>query len=200
MPSATPRSALTIRPRPSDPHEPPPPRKLKHRPCTSYTDLEAHNHSVQLPSSYNDRPAKRSMPTPTKTIAVVNSSGRQAASFIRVAVAVGYHVRAQLRNLDGIVASEISSLPNVTVLVGDLFIRSAAGGGSGKAGVNHELIEELYKGAHLAFINTTFWGDEVAIGRALADAGMDFMAITHSLTFLSLVQLSKNYEASEISI
>jgi hypothetical protein len=40
--------------------------------------------------------------------------------------------------------------------------------------VNHELIENLYKGAHLAFISTTFWGDEVAIGRALADAGKDF--------------------------
>ncbi|KAE9364146.1 NmrA-domain-containing protein [Stipitochalara longipes BDJ] len=177
MPSATPRSALTIRPRPSTTHETPPQRRLKHRPCTSYTDLEAqsHNLSVQHPqNSYNDRPAKRSMPTPTKTIAVVNSSGRQAASFIRVAVAVGYHVRAQLRNLDGIVASEIESLPNVTVLVGDLYIRSsAAGTGSPtKAGVNHALIEELYKGAQLAFINTTFWGDEVAIGRALADAAV----------------------------
>lgn len=92
---------------------------------------------------------------------------------------MGYHVRAQLRNLDGIVASEISSLSNVTVLVGDLYIRSAAGSGSGKAGaVNHELIENLYKGAHLAFINTTFWGDEVAIGRALADAGMDISCLS----------------------
>jgi NmrA-like family len=173
MPSATPRSALTIRLHPSTTYEPPP-RKLKHRPCTSYTDLEAHSLSVQLPSSFNNRPAKRSMPTPTKTIAVVNSSGRQAASFIRVAVAVGYHVRAQLRNLDGIVASEISSLPNVTVLVGDLYIRPNGnnGGSPTKAGVNHGLIEELYKGAQLAFINTTFWGDEVAIGCALADAAV----------------------------
>ncbi|PMD37796.1 NmrA-domain-containing protein [Hyaloscypha variabilis F] len=177
MPSATPRSALTIRPRPSPTHEPPPQRRLKHRPCTSYTDLESQNVnlSVQHPqNSYNDRPAKRSMPTPNKTIAVVNSSGRQAASFIRVAVAVGYHVRAQLRNLDGIVASEIESLPNVTVLVGDLYIRSSPSGTGSptKAGVNHALIEELYKGAQLAFINTTFWGDEVAIGCALADAAV----------------------------
>jgi hypothetical protein len=118
------------------------------------------------------------MPTPTKTIAVVNSSGRQAASFIRVAAAVGYHVRAQLRNLDGIVASEISSLPNVTVLVGDLYNKplplSSASPSLGliPTGVNHELIEELYRGAQLAFINTTFWGDEVAIGRALADGAV----------------------------
>lgn len=128
-----------------------------------------------LSHSY-DRPAKRSMPTPSQTIAVVNSSGRQAASFIRVAVAVGYRVRAQLRNLDGIVASEIASLPNVTVLKGDLYIRPTGGSDGGsptKASVNHELIEELYQGAQLAFINTTFWGDEVGIGRALADAAVE---------------------------
>ena len=185
MPSAAPRSALPIRPHPSTTREPPP-RKLKHRPCTSYTDLEAHslNLPVQQPqNSYNDRPAKRSMPTPTKTIAVVNSSGRQAASFIRVAVAVGYHVRAQLRNLDGIVASEIASLPNVTVLVGDLYTKPKL---PGAEGVNHGLIEELYKGAQLAFINTTFWGDEVAIGCALADAG------TSVLSFSSPIPISLN--------
>lgn len=118
------------------------------------------------------------MPTPTKTIAVVNSSGRQAASFIRVAVAVGYHVRAQLRNLDGIVASEISSLPNVTVLVGDLYTKPKL---PGAEGVNHGLIEELYKGAQLAFINTTFWGDEVAIGCALADAGTAIFSFSSHL-------------------
>lgn len=118
------------------------------------------------------------MPTPRKTIAVVNSSGRQAASFIRVASAVGYNVRAQLRNLDGIVATEISSLPNVTVFVGDLYtkpspISSASPTlGSSDTGVNHNLIREIYRGAQLAFINTTFWGDEVAIGKALADAAV----------------------------
>ncbi|KAI9047350.1 hypothetical protein LZ554_008797 [Drepanopeziza brunnea f. sp. 'monogermtubi'] len=130
------------------------------------------------------------MPTPRKTIAVVNASGRQAASFIRVACAVGYTVRAQLRNLDGIVASEISSLPNVTVLVGDLYIRSPNSALGTKANLhgsespelgtkskgtgapNHALITELYRGAQLAFINTTFWGDEVEIGKALADAAL----------------------------
>jgi len=117
------------------------------------------------------------MPSPTKTIVVVNSSGRQAASFIRVASAVGYRVRAQLRNLDGIVASEISSLQNVTVVVGDLYKRKTSSalpplGGYGDTGVNHELIDDLFRGAQLAFINTTFWGDEVAIGKALADAAV----------------------------
>lgn len=98
-----------------------------------------------------------------KTIAVVNSSGRQAASFIRVASAVGYNVRAQLRNLDGIVAQEISALPNVTIFVGDLVNKQTKM-------VNTELIQTVFQGAQVAFINTTFWGDEVAIGKALADA------------------------------
>ncbi|CAG8978505.1 hypothetical protein HYALB_00005080 [Hymenoscyphus albidus] len=189
MPSATIPSALTIRPRPDRvpasqaPVHEPTPRKLKHRPCTSYPDSEDGSflqyHPVQqqhVPNYYESRPAKRPMPTPSKTIAVVNSSGRQAASFIRVAAAVGYKVRAQLRNLDGIVASEISSLPNVTVLVGDLYTKKAAFDGPsvnnshGNTGVNHELIADVFRGAELAFINTTFWGDEVAIGKALADA------------------------------
>ncbi|KAF4627597.1 hypothetical protein G7Y89_g10554 [Cudoniella acicularis] len=184
MPSATPRSALAIRPRPTPSDNEPPPRKPKHRPCTSYPENDSYLFGfqpVQRPSQTEGRPAKRPMPSPNKTIAVVNSSGRQAASFIRVAAAVGYRVRAQLRNLDGIVATEISSLPNVTVIVGDLYIKSSATStspplgqknGHSNMGVNHELIEELFQGAQLAFINTTFWGDEVAIGEALADAAV----------------------------
>ena len=181
MPSATPRSALAIRPRPAQQKDEPPPRKLKHAPCTSLPDTSplAGFSPVQLPSKHaEERPPKRPMPTPSKTIAVVNSSGRQAASFIRVASAVGYRVRAQLRNLDGIVASEISSLPNVTVIVGDLYTKHSATSSASPAlgpsdvGVNHKLIAELFQGAQLAFINTTFWGDEIAIGRALADAAV----------------------------
>ncbi|KAH8591123.1 NmrA-like family-domain-containing protein [Bisporella sp. PMI_857] len=165
MPSATKRSALEIRSRPQ-PVEAPPPRRLKHAPCTSISESDLF--SVQSPyvSHIEERPYKRPMPTPNLTIAVVNSSGRQAASFIRVASAVGYKVRAQLRNLDGIVANEISSLPNVKVIVGDLYTRPS----SGPKGVNTALIKDLFRGADLAFINTTFWGDEVAIGKALADA------------------------------
>jgi hypothetical protein len=119
------------------------------------------------------------MPTPKATIAVANSSGRQAASFIRVASAVGYHVRAQLRNLDGIVATEIASLENVTVLVGDLYTKPKPAGSASPTSapadtlVNHALIKELFRGAQLAFINTTFWGNEVAIGKALADAAVE---------------------------
>lgn len=100
----------------------------------------------------------------SKTIAVVNSSGRQAASFIRVASAVGCNVRAQLRNLDGIVATEIASLPNVVVFVGELSSPNPR-----TNSINTDLIAELFKGAQLAFINTTFWGNEEAIGKHLAD-------------------------------
>lgn len=181
MPSAT---ALAIRPRPQRAtDQEPPPRKLKHRPCTSLPDNDDAFtfRAVQHPHTIYERPSKRPMPSPSKTIAVVNASGRQAASFIRVAAAVGFKVRAQLRNLDGIVASEISSLENVTVLVGDLYIKATpsdaspplgAKGSHPNTGVNYELIADLFRGAQLAFINTTFWGDEVAIGRALADAAV----------------------------
>jgi len=91
-----------------------------------------------------------------KTVVTVNSNGRQSASFIRVASAVGWHVRAQMRDKNGIVAEELSNLPNVTVFIGAL--------------EDPKFLADLFKSAQLAFINTTHWGDEVAIGRALADA------------------------------
>ena len=130
-------------------------------------------------SSLTFRPTKRFMSSPDKTIAIINASGRQAASFIRVATAVGYHVRAQLRNLEGVVAAEVSTNPNVTVIVGELYTRhepSAANkdvtqnGPLSGVGVNTDLISNLFRGAQLAFINTTFYGDELQIGKALADA------------------------------
>jgi hypothetical protein len=186
MPTALSRSALPIRPvRPAYDHDAPP-RKLKHLLSSPSSPLQtplSTSPPVQHPSVATDdldhRPAKRPMPTPKATIAVANSSGRQAASFIRVAAAVGYHVRAQLRNLDGIVATEINSLENVTVLVGDLYTKPTPSGSASPTSapadtrVNHELIKELFRGAQLAFINTTFWGDEVAIGKALADAAVE---------------------------
>lgn len=120
------------------------------------------------------------MHTPDKTIAVINASGRQAASFIRVATAVGYHVRAQLRNLEGVVATEVATNPNVTVLRGELYTKErpaetaqvdvTRNGPISGIGVNHTLISDLFRGAQLAFINTTFYGDEQHIGEALADA------------------------------
>ncbi|RKU41859.1 hypothetical protein DL546_001396 [Coniochaeta pulveracea] len=120
------------------------------------------------------------MPSPSKTIAVINASGRQAASFIRVATAVGYHVRAQLRNAVGVIAQEVVTNPNVTVLMGELYTKElpvkdtnvdvTVNGPISGIGINHRLITELFRGCQLAFINTTFYGDEIQIGRALADA------------------------------
>lgn len=91
-----------------------------------------------------------------KTIAVVNSAGRQAASVVRVASAVGYHVRAQLRDREGIVAEELQGLRNVTLIEGPL--------------EDPEVVKSVFRGAQLAFINTTAWGDEVALGKSLANA------------------------------
>ncbi|KAI9738102.1 MAG: hypothetical protein M1818_005530 [Claussenomyces sp. TS43310] len=136
----------------------PPPRPAKSP--TLHNPPHQHNHEY---APY--RPPKRPQMESKPTVAVVNSSGRQAASFIRVASAVGYHVRAHLRNLRSIVANEIASLPNVQTFVGDLYTLER---GTGR--VNLPLIADLFRGAQVAFINTTFWSDEVAIGRALADA------------------------------
>jgi uncharacterized protein YbjT (DUF2867 family) len=97
------------------------------------------------------------MGRPKKTVVVVNSSGRQGASFARSANAVGWKIRAHMKNRVGIVAEDICSLDNVTVIEGSLS--------------NPSVIAELFKGKpELAFINTVHWGDEVAIGKALADA------------------------------
>jgi hypothetical protein len=136
----------------------------KYRPGNETTSKPSNCAIPEPPQSQPYKLSKRPH-MKTKTIAVVNSSGRQAASFIRVASAVGYYVRAQLRTLDGIVATEISSLPRVTVFVGELSSSNAR-----TKYINTKLITELFEGAQLAFINTTFWGDEVAIGKYLADA------------------------------
>ncbi|KAK4219612.1 NmrA-like family-domain-containing protein [Rhypophila decipiens] len=179
---------LAIRPAPRDikaatngvhHHNHQEPRRHKHS-RSSYSEVSPLAAAVSRNNSWI-RPAKRSMPTPDKTIAVINASGRQAASFIRVATAVGYHVRAQLRNLLGVVATEVSTNPNVTVLQGELYTKESEpsqpvdvdvtkDGPISGIGVNHDLIKELFRGAQLAFINTTFYGDELKIGEALADA------------------------------
>ncbi|KAF1993469.1 NmrA-domain-containing protein [Amniculicola lignicola CBS 123094] len=91
-----------------------------------------------------------------RTVVTINSSGRQAASFIRVASAIGWQVRAQMRDMDGLVAQELSDLPNVTIYIGELEDR--------------RFLDDLFRSAQCAFINTTHWGDEVAVGRSLADA------------------------------
>lgn len=100
------------------------------------------------------------MTTPKPPLVVtINSAGRQAASFIRVASAVGWHVRAQLRERNGIVSQELAQLPNVKLIEGEI--------------TNKALVASLFVGAQLAFINTTHWGDEYATGCALADAAKE---------------------------
>lgn len=93
---------------------------------------------------------------PGKLAVTINSTGRQAASFVRVASAVGWRVRAQVHEKRGLVAGELAALRNVTLVQGKL--------------EDESLVANLFKSADIAFINTTHWGDEVAIGCALADA------------------------------
>lgn len=95
-----------------------------------------------------------------KTVVCINASGRQGASFVRVASAVGWKVRAQMRDRIGVVAEEICYLDNVTVVEGSLS--------------NQAVINELFfsEPVDLAFINTTHWGNEATIGKALVDAAI----------------------------
>lgn len=93
---------------------------------------------------------------PNNILAIVNATGRQAASLVRVGAAVGYEIRAHVNKRSLPVAQEIAGLDNVTIFEGSL--------------EDKELIARLFNGAHRAFINTLTWGDEVAIGKSLADA------------------------------
>lgn len=96
---------------------------------------------------------------PNRTLVLVNATGRQAASLARVAAAVGYSVRAHVHSRDGrsgIVAHELDDLEGVTVIQGSL--------------EDQKFVDSLFIGAKQAFINTLSWGDEVAIGKSLANA------------------------------
>lgn len=67
----------------------------------------------------------------------------------------------------------------MTELIGDLYSlvsswtsKFTIDGDSRPPDINHRLIEEHYRGAQLAFINITQWGDELAVGKASEDAAM----------------------------
>ncbi|KAL9056182.1 MAG: hypothetical protein Q9162_003061 [Coniocarpon cinnabarinum] len=96
---------------------------------------------------------------PTRLLVTVNSTGRQAASVVRAAAAVGWQVRAQLHSKEDVVASELEDLENVTLIEGSL--------------EDPQLVGRLFENAELAFVNTYHWGDEVGIGCRLGDAARD---------------------------
>jgi len=91
-----------------------------------------------------------------KTLVLVNATGRQSASVARVAAAVGYNVRAHVVDKDSTVARELQELENVNLVQGSL--------------EDKRFVSKLFTGAQRAFLNTLSWGDEVAIGKGLADA------------------------------
>ena len=93
---------------------------------------------------------------PNRILAVVNTTGRQAASVARVASVLGYHVRAHVHQKSHPIAIELSQLENVNVIEGNL--------------EDQRFITKLFDGAQRAFVNTVAFGDEVVIGKALADA------------------------------
>jgi len=93
---------------------------------------------------------------PNNILAIVNATGRQAASLVRVGAAVGFEIRAHVNKRSLPVAQELAGLENVTIFEGSL--------------EDKDLIARLFASAHRAFINTFTWGDEVAIGKSLADA------------------------------
>ncbi|ETN42452.1 uncharacterized protein HMPREF1541_01608 [Cyphellophora europaea CBS 101466] len=98
------------------------------------------------------------MPDAKKTVALVNGTGRQAASVIRAVTSLGWKVKAQVHSMEGLVAEELEELEGVTLLEGSLLD-------------NPVLIDALFEGAQVAFINTfPNAGDEVKIGKALANA------------------------------
>ncbi|KAI1098954.1 nitrogen metabolite repression--responsible protein [Jackrogersella minutella] len=185
MPSSNPiniRTDLTIRPAPGENGNASPKTSAAHSARHKHTRSSYSESSPITAMSRNNsltyRPLKRSTPSPDKTIAVINASGRQAASLIRIATAVGYKVRAQLRNLEGVIATEVAMNPNVSVFVGELYLRNKPDDKRDvtvhrhlpEILVNHTLISQLFNGAQLAFINTTFYGNEIQIGEAIADA------------------------------
>ena len=93
---------------------------------------------------------------PNKTLALVNTTGRQAASVARVAAALGYHVRAHVHQKTHPVAQELSQVDNITVTEGSL--------------EDKRFLSKLFNGVQRAFVNTVSFGDEVVIGKSLADA------------------------------
>jgi uncharacterized protein YbjT (DUF2867 family) len=90
-----------------------------------------------------------------RTVVTINSNGRQSASFIRHAVAVGWVVNGHIHKFEGTVCEELLELDGVSLFEGSLLDKA--------------FVETLFEGADYAFINTTHWNDEVAIGKLIAD-------------------------------
>lgn len=97
------------------------------------------------------------MTTKPKSIAIINGTGRQAASVIRAVQAVGWHVKAQIYEPHPVVKEELEDFDNV-----ELFEEPLDN--------NPDLIDRLFEDCQYAFVNTFPAYDEVRVGKKLADA------------------------------
>lgn len=97
------------------------------------------------------------MNTQQKSIAIINGTGRQAASVIRAVNSIGWAVKAQIYAPHPVVKEELEELDDV-----ELFEEPLEN--------NPELLDKLFEGCDYAFVNTFPAGDEIAIGKALANA------------------------------
>lgn len=93
----------------------------------------------------------------SRTLVLLNTTGRQAASIARVASAVGFSVRAHVaeNHNSPLVADELTQLRNTTLFNGNLG--------------NPAFLTGLFHGADCAFINTTAFDTEEVIGNACID-------------------------------
>ncbi|KAK4937930.1 hypothetical protein LTR66_015142 [Elasticomyces elasticus] len=103
------------------------------------------------------------MTTPPKCIAIVNGTGRQAASVIRTVASIGWSVKAQIYKPHPVVKDELNDFDTI-----ELFEEALQDEETGE--VNEQLIEQLFQDCDYAFINTFPAGDEVRLGKALANA------------------------------
>jgi hypothetical protein len=121
-----------------------------------YLSREA-QHCVHPDIQAQPKGAHEHMNTSQKTIAIINGTGRQAASVIRAVNSLGWAVKAQIYSPHPVVKEELEDLDNVELYEEPLTNDS-------------DLLDRLFEGCQYAFINTFPSGDEVILGKALADA------------------------------
>ena len=92
-------------------------------------------------------------------VAIVGSTARQIVSLVRSVSEVGWTVRAHIQHGHCYTPAGLASLPNVELVEGELTHSDRA-----------VILMRLFSDAKFAFVNTSYWSDEIAVGTACADA------------------------------